>query len=182
MEVINTDISDVKLVEPLVIEDSRGYFFESFNQKKIETELQITETFVQDNESRSTKEVLRGLHFQLPPYAQDKLVRVIEGHIFDVAVDIRRSSPTFCRWVGVNLSHENKKQLWVPKGFAHGFLVLSEYADVLYKSTQYYNPEFDRVIHWADPRLDISWPLIGKPILSLRDNEAPQLNSVELFP
>ncbi|MCZ5214467.1 dTDP-4-dehydrorhamnose 3,5-epimerase [Escherichia fergusonii] len=171
MNVIKTEIPDVLIFEPKVFGDERGFFFESFNQKVFEEAVGRKVEFVQDNHSKSSKGVLRGLHYQLEPYAQGKLVRCVVGEVFDVAVDIRKSSPTFGKWVGVNLSAENKRQLWIPEGFAHGFLVLSETAEFLYKTTNYYNPQSDRGIIWNDPSLNIKWPLVEKPILSKKDAE-----------
>jgi dTDP-4-dehydrorhamnose 3,5-epimerase len=164
-------IPDVVLLEPRVFGDDRGFFFESFNQKTFNELIGKEVTFVQDNHSRSSKNVLRGLHYQLEQ-AQGKLVRVIRGEIFDVAVDLRQSSQTFGQWVGERLSAENKKQLWIPEGFAHGFLVLSESADVLYKTTDYYAPALERIVVWDDPFLAIDWPLEGaQPLLSGKDRQ-----------
>ncbi|HCN7598626.1 TPA: dTDP-4-dehydrorhamnose 3,5-epimerase, partial [Escherichia coli] len=157
--------------EPKVFGDERGFFFESFNQKVFEEAVGRKVEFVQDNHSKSSKGVLRGLHYQLEPYAQGKLVRCVVGEVFDVAVDIRKSSPTFGKWVGVNLSAENKRQLWIPEGFAHGFLVLSETAEFVYKTTNYYYSESDRGIIWNDPMLKIQWPLEVEPILSEKDQK-----------
>ncbi|EHG6003731.1 dTDP-4-dehydrorhamnose 3,5-epimerase [Escherichia fergusonii] len=175
MNVIKTEIPDVLIFEPKVFGDERGFFFESFNQKVFEEAVGRKVEFVQDNHSKSSKGVLRGLHYQLEPYAQGKLVRCVVGEVFDVAVDIRKSSPTFGKWVGVNLSAENKRQLWIPEGFAHGFLVLSETAEFLYKTTNYYNPQSDRGIIWNDPSLNIKWPLVEKPILSKKDAEQKKI-------
>ena len=158
MNVIKTDIPDVLIFEPKVFGDDRGFFFESFSQKIFEEAVGYKVKFVQDNHSKSCKDVLRGLHYQLEPHAQGKLVRCVSGEVFDVAVDIRKSSPTFGKWVGVNLSAENKRQLWIPEGFAHGFLVLSEVAEFVYKTTNYYNRESDRGIIWNDPDIGIVWP------------------------
>ncbi|HAO3380450.1 TPA: dTDP-4-dehydrorhamnose 3,5-epimerase, partial [Escherichia coli] len=154
MNVIKTEIPDVLIFEPKVFSDERGFFFESFNQKVFEEAVGRKVKFVQDNHSKSSKGVLRGLHYQLEPYAQAKLVRCMVGEVFDVAVDIRKSSPTFGKWVGVNLSAENKHQLWIPEGFAHGFLVLSNTAEVLYKTNNYYNKENERNIIWNDNTID----------------------------
>ncbi|QFY63682.1 dTDP-4-dehydrorhamnose 3,5-epimerase (plasmid) [Rhizobium grahamii] len=175
------DIPDVLLVQPKVFGDDRGFFFESFNQAQFDTALGRTVTFVQDNHSRSGKNVLRGLHYQIKQ-PQGKLVRVVEGEVFDVCVDIRRSSPTFGRWVGEVLSATNKHQLWVPPGFAHGFLVLSESAQFLYKTTDFYSPENERTIIWNDRQLDIRWPIEGEPILSSKDAIASSFQDAELFP
>ena len=175
------DIPDVLLVQPKVFGDDRGFFFESFNQAQFDTALGRTVTFVQDNHSRSGKNVLRGLHYQIKQ-PQGKLVRVVEGEVFDVCVDIRRSSPTFGRWVGEVLSATNKHQLWVPPGFAHGFVVLSESAQFLYKTTDFYSPENERAIIWNDRQLDIRWPIDGEPILSSKDAIASSFQDAELFP
>lgn len=161
-------IPDVILIEPHVFHDSRGFFFESFNQKRFDQAMGRHIEFVQDNHSRSQKNVLRGLHYQLGQ-AQGKLVRVVEGEIFDVAVDLRRHSATFGKWVGVTLFDERHQQLWIPEGFAHGFLVLSEFASVLYKTTDYYAPECERCLSWDDPTVGIAWPLEGAPVLSEKD-------------
>lgn len=162
-------IPDVLLIEPKIFGDERGFFYESFNQREFNEATGLDVQFVQDNHSKSTKNVLRGLHYQLPPKAQGKLVRVIAGEVFDVAVDIRKGSPTFGKWVGEVLSAENKRQLWIPAGLAHGFLVLSESAEFLYKTTDYYSPERERCILWNDPDLNITWPLDGEPVLSGKD-------------
>ncbi|HDD8775847.1 TPA: dTDP-4-dehydrorhamnose 3,5-epimerase [Escherichia coli] len=169
MNVIKTEIPDVLIFEPKVFGDERGFFMESFNQKVFEEAVGRKVEFVQDNHSKSSKGVLRGLHYQLEPYAQGKLVRCVVGEVFDVAVDIRKSSPTFGKWVGVSLSAENKRQLWIPEGFAHGFLVLSETAEFLYKTTNYYHPISERGVKWDDPCIDIKWPLVSSPLLSEKD-------------
>lgn len=161
MNIIDTQIPDVKIIEPKVFGDERGFFFESFNQKIFEEAVGHPVTFVQDNHSKSSKGVLRGLHYQLPPHAQGKLVRCVVGEVFDVAVDIRKSSPTFGQSVGVNLSAENKRQLWIPEGFAHGFLTLSETAEFLYKTTNYYAPASEGCLMWNDEQIKIAWPLTG---------------------
>src|SRR5574344_1864048 len=161
MNVIKTAIPDVLIFEPKVFGDERGFFFESFNHKLFEETVGYQVNFVQDNHSKSSKGVLRGLHYQLPPYAQGKLVRCVVGEVFDVAVDIRKSSPTFGQWVGVNLSAENKRQLWIPEGFAHGFVTLSDGAEFLYKTTNYYYPASEGCIIWNDPELSVKWPLSG---------------------
>lgn len=169
MKIVETEIPDVKILEPKVFGDSRGFFFESYNQKTILEILGISTAFVQDNHSRSQQGVLRGLHYQLRQQ-QGKLVRVVLGEAFDVAVDMRKSSKTFGKWVGVTLSEENKRILWVPPGFAHGFLVTSPEADFLYKTTDYYDPASECCIRWDDPDLAIAWPLKGrKPLLSSKD-------------
>ena len=180
MHVIETAIPDVLIIEPLVFGDERGFFFESFNQKVWEEKTGLRTVFVQDNHSRSGKNVLRGLHYQIQQ-PQGKLVRVISGEVFDVAVDIRKISPTFSKWVGVHLSAENKRQLWVPEGFAHGFLVLSEVAEFLYKTTDYWAPEYERSIIWNDPDLAIAWPLQGEPILARKDAEGLPFRNAECF-
>ena len=173
MQVTPTAIADVLLIEPRVFGDERGFFYESFNQRAFDAAIGRAITFVQDNHSRSAKGVLRGLHFQLAPHAQGKLVRVTQGSVFDVAVDIRRDSPTFGRWVGLELSGANHRQLWIPPGLAHGFLVTSESADFLYKTTDYYQPASERAVRWDDPRLAIEWPDIGVgPTLSAKDAES----------
>ena len=169
MKTISSTIPGVILLEPKVFCDSRGYLFESFNQKTFEEAIGLSPRFVQENHSKSIKGVLRGLHYQLPPKAQAKLVRVIHGEIFDAVVDIRKDSPTFGQWLGEVISADNKKQLWIPPGFAHGFLTLSETAEVLYKATDFYSPEYERCIAWNDPKIGIAWPLQSKPILSGKD-------------
>jgi len=168
MKKVGTDIPDVFIVEPKVFGDDRGFFFESFNQRQWEETTGVKTNFVQDNHSRSVKGVLRGLHYQIKQ-PQGKLVRCVLGEVFDVAVDIRKSSPTFGKWVGVVLSAENKRQFWVPEGFAHGFLVLSDVAEFLYKTTDYYAPEHERCIIWNDPDIGIKWPFEGNPNLSKKD-------------
>ncbi|WP_047453649.1 dTDP-4-dehydrorhamnose 3,5-epimerase [Rhizobium rhizogenes] len=181
MKAIDTAIPDVKIIESTVFADDRGFFLESFNQAKFETAIGRSVAFVQDNHSRSGKGVLRGLHYQLPPHAQAKLVRVVAGEVYDVAVDIRRSSPTFGQWVGVFLSEENKRQLWIPEGFAHGFLTLSDRVEFLYKTTNYYAPESDRGIRWDDPKIAIDWKTVGALTLSTKDQRQPLLMDAELF-
>jgi dTDP-4-dehydrorhamnose 3,5-epimerase len=173
-------IPDVVLIEPTVFGDDRGFFFESFNQQQFEAAVQRQVYFVQDNHSRSIQNVLRGLHYQIKQ-PQGKLVRVVHGEVFDVAVDIRQSSSTFGQWVGEVLSAENKRQLWIPEGFAHGFVVLSEYAEFLYKTTDYYAPQFERCILWDDPTLAIQWPINGSPLLSAKDQKGVFLAQAELF-
>lgn len=173
MNVVKTDIPDVLIFEPRVFGDDRGFFFESFSQKQFEEAVGRKVEFVQDNHSKSTKGVLRGLHYQLEPYAQGKLVRCIVGEVFDVAVDIRESSPTYGKWAGVHLSAENKRQFWIPEGFAHGFLVLSDTAEFVYKTTNYYHPESDRGLIWNDKTININWPLTGEPVLSAKDSNQP---------
>ena len=181
MKVIKTEIPDVLIIEPKVFGDERGFFFESFNEKAWRESTLVDARFVQDNHSRSTKGVLRGLHYQLPPAAQGKLVRCVVGEVFDVAVDLRQHSPTFRQWIGEYLSAENKKQIWIPQGFAHGFLVTSDVAEVIYKTTDYYVPQHERSIRWDDPELQIDWPYAGKSILSNKDAHALFLLQAELF-
>ena len=182
MKFTRLSIPDVILLEPKVFGDDRGFFFESFNQKEFEQATGLSPTFVQDNHSKSSKGVLRGLHYQLPPKAQGKLVRVTLGEVFDVVVDIRKASPTFGQWVGEVLSAENKKQLWIPEGFAHGFLTLSETAEVLYKTTDYYAPEFERCISWNDSEINIDWAFNGEPWLSAKDLLGKALRNAKIFP
>lgn len=181
MKVTDTKIPDVKIINPMVFGDERGFFFESFNHKKFEEMIGRTVTFLQDNHSKSSKGVLRGLHYQLPPHAQGKLVRVVQGEVFDVAVDIRTSSPTFGQWVAEILSAENKKQLWIPEGFAHGFLTLSETADFLYKTTAYYAKEYERSIVWSDDSLNITWPQRVKVSVSDKDAAAVIFQDIAIF-
>lgn len=180
MKVIPTAVHDVLILEPKVFGDERGFFYESYNKQALE-ECGIHAEFVQDNHSRSAKNVLRGLHYQIKQ-PQGKLVRVVEGEVFDVAVDLRRSSPTFGKWVGVNLSASSKRMLWVPAGFGHGFLVLSEYAEFLYKTTDYYAPQHERAILWNDPAIGVQWPLMGEPLLSAKDQAALRLTDAQVFP
>lgn len=179
MKVIPTGIPDVLMIEPKVFGDERGFFYESFNQRQWQEATGLQTTFVQDNHSRSAKRVLRGLHYQIRQ-PQGKLVRCVVGEVFDVAVDLRRKSPTFGKWVGMTLSAENKRQLWVPEGFAHGFLVTSDYAEFLYKTTDYYAPEFERCIAWNDESLNIEWP-ITDPLLSQKDGSAANLAGASIF-
>ena len=181
MKITRLAIPDVVLIEPDIFGDERGFFFESFNHEKFAQATGLSPTFVQDNHSKSTKGVIRGLHYQLPLKAQGKLVRVIQGEVFDVAVDIRRSSPTFGKWVGEHLSAENKKQLWIPEGFAHDFMTITETAEFLYKTTNYYSPEHERSIRWDDPDIGIDWVKDVIPILSTKDAQAPGLNDAEIF-
>ena len=181
MNVIKTGIPDVLIFEPKIFQDGRGFFQESYNKKNFENLTGLDVEFVQDNHSRSEKGVLRGLHYQIKQ-PQGKLVRVVRGAVFDVAVDIRKTSPTFGQWVGVELSEDNHRQLWVPTGFAHGFLVLSETADFLYKTTDYYAPEHERSILWKDPTIGIEWPIEREPRLSSKDREGHQLKNAEVFP
>ena len=174
MLVTPTAISDVMVIEPKVFGDQRGFFFESFNARAFAEATGVQKQFVQDNHSRSARNVLRGMHYQLKQ-PQGKLVRVVQGEVFDVAVDLRKDSPTCGRWVGVHLSAENKKQLWVPEGFAHGFVVLSESAEFLYKTTDYYAPEYERSLAWNDPAVGIEWPLADAPLLAAKDAAARSL-------
>ncbi len=179
MKVIPTRFPEVLLLEPRVFGDARGFFFESWNERELER-TRIRTRFVQDNHSRSGRGVLRGLHYQIRQ-PQGKLIRVVAGEIFEVAVDIRRSSPTFGRWEGIRLNAESFEMLWIPSGFAHGFCVLSEFAEVLYKATDYYAPEHERCILWSDPELDIDWPLPGAPVLSAKDAAGTPLQDAEVF-
>ena len=180
MKVTKTAIPEVLIVEPTVFGDERGFFFESFNQQVWLEKTGLTRPFVQDNHSRSVQGVLRGLHYQIKQ-SQGKLVRVVAGEVYDVAVDIRKSSPTFGKWVGVHLSEENKKQLWVPEGFAHGFFVLSEVAEFLYRTTDYYAPEHERCIIWNDPELAIDWPGEVQPRLSEKDSLGSLFKDADLY-
>lgn len=180
MRVIETTIPEVLIVEPTVFGDERGFFFESFNARRFAELTGVHSHFVQDNHSRSVKGVLRGLHYQIRQ-PQGKLVRVVSGEVWDVAVDLRRASPTFGQWVGVTLSAENKRQLWIPEGFAHGFVVVSESAEFLYKTTDYWAPEHERCIAWNDPTLALPWPLEGEPSLSAKDKLGVPLSEAELF-
>jgi dTDP-4-dehydrorhamnose 3,5-epimerase len=180
VNVTPTPIPDVLVIEPTVFGDTRGFFLESWNQRAFSA-AGIPAEFVQDNHSRSGRNVLRGLHYQLQQ-AQGKLLRVIAGEIYDVAVDIRRSSPTFGRWVGFALSAENRRMAWIPPGFAHGFLIVSEAAEVLYKATDYYAPHHERTIAWNDPELAIDWPLTGEPLLSAKDAAGQRLCEAEVYP
>ncbi|TCK04460.1 dTDP-4-dehydrorhamnose 3,5-epimerase [Phorcysia thermohydrogeniphila] len=179
-EFIRTEIPEVIIVKPKVFNDKRGFFMETYKKSDFK-KVGIDTDFVQDNHSKSVKGVLRGLHYQLEPKAQGKLVRCIKGKIFDVAIDIRKGSPTFGKWIGVELSEENKLMLWIPKGFAHGFLTLSEEAEIVYKvSGSEYSPEHDRCIRWNDPDINIKWPLDSEPILSEKDRSAPALREAEI--
>lgn len=180
MNIVPTLIPDVVLIEPRVFGDDRGFFFESFNAKVFQDKTGVTDAFVQDNHSRSIQNVLRGLHYQIQQ-PQGKLIRSLVGSIFDVAVDIRKSSPTFGQWVGYELSAENKRQLWIPAGFAHGFVVLSQIAEVAYKTTDYYAPQHERCILWNDPDLAIDWHITAPPILSAKDQAGVRFNSADLF-
>lgn len=179
--VTKTALPEVLILEPKVFGDDRGFFFESFNQQDFAKATGLNVNFVQDNHSKSARGVLRGLHYQIQ-HAQGKLVRATQGTVFDVAVDLRRSSPNFGKWVGVELSAENKKQLWIPEGFAHGFVVLSESAEFLYKTTDYWYPEFERSLRWDDPAIGIRWPVDTAPLLSQKDAAAPVLDKAQVFP
>lgn len=181
MKLTPTEIPDVIIMEPRVFEDDRGFFFESYNEKNFTEKAGITPHFVQDNHSRSGQNVLRGLHYQIQQ-PQGKLMRAVAGEVFDVAVDLRKSSPTFGRWVGTTLSAQNKRQLWIPEGFAHGFLVVSETAEILYKTTDFYAPQHERCILWNDPDLAIAWPLTAEPILSTKDSAGKPFPDAEVFP
>lgn len=181
MLIEQTDLAQLLVLTPRYFRDERGFFVESFNKRAFAEAAGSDVEFVQDNHSRSTRGVLRGLHYQLQPRAQGKLVRVVDGEIFDVAVDLRRGSPTFGRWFGTRLSAEQGNQLWIPPGFAHGFLTLSETADVLYKASDYYSPECERAIAWNDPAIAIQWPLDGPPLLSAKDDAAGPLAQAETF-
>ncbi|MFG0875488.1 dTDP-4-dehydrorhamnose 3,5-epimerase [Aeromonas media] len=181
MNVIKTAIPDVLIFEPKVFGDERGFFFESFNHKLFEEAVGYPVSFVQDNHSKSSKGVLRGLHYQLSPHAQGKLVRCVAGEVFDVAVDIRKSSPTFGQWVGVHLSGENKRQLWIPEGFAHGFLTLSNVADFLYKTTNYYARDSEASIYYDDDEIGVDWPLVTEITLSPKDKGALKFNTSKFF-
>jgi dTDP-4-dehydrorhamnose 3,5-epimerase len=180
MKVTSLSIPDVLLLEPNVFKDDRGFFFESFNQKQFEAAAGKKSSFVQDNHSRSSKHTLRGLHYQVEQ-AQGKLVRVCSGVIYDVAVDVRRSSPTFGQWVGVTLSADNKKQLWIPEGFAHGFVTLSDTAELLYKTTNFWAPEHEHCIVWDDPTLNIIWPIEAPPLLSPKDSQGKNFLDAPTF-
>nr|WP_321465537.1 dTDP-4-dehydrorhamnose 3,5-epimerase [uncultured Desulfobulbus sp.] len=180
MNVTPLTIPEVVLLAPKVFGDDRGFFFESFNQRQFNEAVQREVSFVQDNHSRSAQYVLRGLHYQIQQ-TQGKLVRVIAGEVFDVAVDIRKNSPTFGQWVGERLSADNKKQLWIPEGFAHGFVVLSETAEFLYKTTDYYAPQFERTLLWNDPTLGIDWQIDQAPMLSTKDQRGTPLHQAEVF-
>lgn len=181
MKVTETKIPGLLIIEPRVFGDERGFFFESFNEKAFVEATGVKTSFVQDNHSKSAKGVLRGLHYQLPPKAQGKLVRVVQGEVFDAAVDIRKDSPTYGQWVGEILSADNKKQLWIPPGFAHGFLTLSDTAEFLYKTTDYWSPEHERAILWNDDTLKIDWPLNGlTPQLAAKDAAAVAFSAAEI--
>jgi dTDP-4-dehydrorhamnose 3,5-epimerase len=180
IKVTDTELPEVKVIEPQVFGDDRGFFFESFNGREFSQAIGREVEFVQDNHSRSKQNVLRGLHYQIQ-HPQGKLVRVVEGEVFDVAVDIRKSSSSFGKWVGVHLSADNKRQLWVPEGFAHGFVVLSESAQFLYKTTDYWYQAHERSVLWNDADIGITWPFTGEPLLAAKDAGAPRLAQAELF-
>ncbi|NEQ64274.1 MAG: dTDP-4-dehydrorhamnose 3,5-epimerase [Symploca sp. SIO1B1] len=182
MNIISTEIPEVLIIEPRVFGDNRGFFYESYNERAFTEKAGVTVNFVQDNHSRSSQNVLRGLHYQIQQ-AQGKLVRVISGAVFDVAVDLRKSSPTFGQWVGYLISAENKRQIWIPPGFAHGFVVVSEVAEFLYKTTDYYAPQYERTLLWNDPDLAIDWHLhlTGEPILSAKDQAGQPLKTAEVY-
>jgi dTDP-4-dehydrorhamnose 3,5-epimerase len=180
MKIVLTEIPEVLILEPRVFGDERGFFYESYNERAFAEKTGVTTHFVQDNHSRSIKNVLRGLHYQIQQ-PQGKLVRVVVGEVFDVAVDLRKSSPTFGKWVGCLLSAENKRQFWIPEGFAHGFVVLSEVAEFLYKTTNYYAPQYERTLLWNDPDLAIDWSLQDEPILSAKDRAGQPLKMAEVF-
>ena len=180
MKATPTSIPSVLIIEPRVFGDTRGFFFESFNQRAFNQATGLDVNFVQDNHSRSSKGVLRGLHYQIQQ-PQGKLVRVVRGSVFDVTVDLRKSSPTFGQWVGVELTEDNNRQLWIPPGFAHGFYVLSDSADFLYKTTDYYAPEFECSLIWNDPTIGIEWPLNTQPIISAKDAQGKKLADAEVF-
>ncbi len=180
MKIIPTAIPDLLILEPKVFGDTRGFFFESFNASSFRQATGLDVIFVQDNHSRSQKGVLRGLHYQVRQ-SQGKLVRVVRGAVFDVAVDIRQSSPAFGQWLGIELTEDNHRQFWIPPGFAHGFVVLTDSADVLYKTSVYYAPEYERCILWNDPAIGIQWPLAGEPLLSEKDKAGLPLHQTEVF-
>jgi dTDP-4-dehydrorhamnose 3,5-epimerase len=182
VQAIPLEIADVVLVEPVVHRDDRGFFFESWNRRDLAAAIGYDIEFVQDNHSRSGRGVLRGLHYQSPAQPQGKLVRVSVGSVWDVAVDIRASSATFKQWVAAYLTADNQKQLWIPPGFAHGFVVLSDTADLLYKASGYYSPEHDRSIRWDDPDIGITWPIDFEPLVSAKDGKAPYLRDADVFP
>ena len=180
MNIVETSLPGVLILEPRVFADERGFFLETYNQRVLAETAGIDESFVQDNHSRSTRNVLRGLHYQIKQ-AQGKLVRAISGSVMDVCVDIRRTSPSFARWVSVELSAENKRMVWIPRGFAHGFLVKTEYAEVLYKTTDYWAPAHERTIAWNDPDIAIDWHLNAAPVLSVKDSAGARLRDAEVF-
>lgn len=180
MKAVSTSLPDVIILEPKVFGDDRGFFFESFNEKHFQEATGVARRFVQDNHSKSAKNVLRGLHYQIQQ-PQGKLVRVVSGEVFDVVVDIRKSSPMFGQWIGVSLSADNKRQLWIPEGFAHGFFVISESAEFLYKTTEYWAPEHERCLLWNDPAIGVKWPIDIEPLLSVKDQKGKLLRDAEVF-
>lgn len=180
MKVTPTAIPDVLIIEPKVFGDERGFFYESFNARTFQEATGLDVQFVQDNHSKSAKNVLRGLHYQIQ-HPQGKLVRVIAGEVFDVAVDLRRSSPTFGKWVGFTLSAQSKQMAWIPPGFAHGFCVTSETAEFLYKTTDYWYPEYERCLFWSDPQVAVAWPIDGTPLLAPKDASGQLMNQIEIF-
>ena len=180
MKITHTAIADVLILEPRVFADARGFFFESFNERDFAQATGISARFVQDNHSRSVRNTLRGLHYQIQQ-PQGKLVRTVTGEVFDVVVDIRRASPTFGLWVGSHLSAENRNMMWIPAGLAHGFVVLSEYADFLYKTTDYWAPQHERTLLWNDPELGVLWPLAGEPVMAAKDKAGKPLSEAEVF-
>lgn len=182
MNIISTPIEGLLVIEPKIFGDERGFFYESFNAQRFRDATGVALDFVQDNHSRSSQGILRGLHYQLPPMAQGKLVRVVVGEVFDVAVDLRSDSDSFGKWYGLTLSAENKRQFWIPPGFAHGFVTRSEHAEFLYKTTAYYSPAHDRAIRWNDPTIAIDWPIEMEPVLSNKDATAPMFADAEMFP
>lgn len=181
MNVVRTRVPDVLILEPKIFGDERGFFFESYNAREFTEKTGINAQFVQDNHTRSAKNVLRGLHYQIQQ-PQGKLVRVTAGEVFDVAVDLRKSSPAFGQWAAITLSADNKRMLWIPPGFAHGFLVVSDFAEFLYKTTDYWAPAHERCIAWNDPHLNIAWPLQGAPLLSAKDQNGAPFVSADIFP
>ena len=181
MQVVETALREVLVLEPRVFEDERGFFFESYNQRVFQARTGLSPRFVQNNHSRSKRDVLRGLHYQIAQ-PQAKLVRVVAGAVFDVAVDLRKSSPAFGKWTGTTLSAENRRMVWIPEGFGHGFLVLSDFADFLYQATDYYAPEHERCVIWNDPEIDIQWPLKNAPVLAPKDRVGLPLRQAETFP
>lgn len=180
MKITPTHLPEVLLIEPIVFGDERGFFYESFSQRVLDEAVGRHIAFVQDNHSKSQRGVLRGLHFQMPPHAQGKLVRVVQGEVFDVAVDIRKNSPHFGQWIGVHLSAENKHQLWIPEGFAHGFLTLSKTAELVYKTTSYYASQFEKCIRWNDETLKIDWPTVDAMLMSNKDSTASFFSECDL--
>lgn len=180
INIIATALPEVKIIEPRVFGDERGFFFESYNAREFSEAVAYPAVFVQDNHSRSAKNVLRGLHYQIQ-HPQGKLVRVVSGEVYDVAVDLRKSSPNFGRWVGITLSSENKRQVWIPPGFAHGFFVKSEFAEFLYKTTDYWYPEHERVLLWNDPEIGVDWPVSEAPILAAKDLAGVRLHDAQAF-